>query len=489
MNEVEIKKLIVDNPRSPIIYGAPKLHKDGIPLRPVVDFRNSPAYKVSKYLSQILNHLSTDHPHTIKNSTQFVNNIKNIKLRPGDTKVSFDIVSLYTNVPISDSITYIQHKLEQYDDLDSITKLDIAELLKLIKICLDNSYFRYQDTFYSQLEGASMGSPLSPIVAELYLQNLENTIITKNPFILFWKRYVDDVFAVIRKRKQQQILNCINHFHPSITFTCENEIDGKLPYTDVMTYTKKDNTIGHYVYRKPTHNNKYLNFKSFHPRAHKLGVIDTLITRAYHISDNDHLEEELKFVENVLIQNGYPVKLIQERRIKVKQKLDHPQRKQHDLEKRIIIPWAGNISSKIAGYLRRNLNVEIGYFPGPKLNSILCNTKDKPPIIRAGVYSIGCECGLEYIGESYRDFMVRIAEHEGDIRRANIRSPVALHVLENEHALDPTTYKLIIPEKRKHVRQFEETIIIRSKTDKMNISRGLNISPIWSSTLVPFFKF
>ncbi len=340
-----------------------------------------------------------------------------------------------------------------------------------------------------------MGSPLSPIIAELYLQNFENQKIPQNKSILHWTRYVDDIFSIIRTRKKHSIMQYINSHHPSITFTCEEEVNGKLPFLDVETYNKPNNTIGFAVYRKPTHTNKYLNYQSYHPKAHKIGVIDTLIRRAYLLSDEDHLLDELEFTENVLLSNGYLLQLIRKRREIVNNKIilyfpvpNQPQPQQNDM--RIILPWAGEVTTRIAKYLRRKLEIEIGYFPGQKLCTILCNAKDKPPKIRAGVYSIGCEqCDSVYIGETGRDFNIRIQEHENDVANENKKSPIAFHMMTNDHNLDPNKYKLILPEKRRHIRRLEETIFIRSTDNKMNTSKGLNISSIWSSTLVTFLKF
>lgn len=247
--------------------------------------------------------------------------------------------------------------------------------------------------------------------------------------------------------------------------------------------------LGHYVYRKPTQTCQYLNFRSFHPRAHKIGVIDTLLTRAIRLSDDDHVKEEIELTKIILMKNEYPPSLINDRLRRVKIKLLQPpnNKKDEEIKKRIILPWAGDVTSKIASYLRNKMDVDIGYFPGPKIGSIVCNAKQKLQKPRAGVYSIQCNsCPAVYIGETERDFMVRIAEHQNDIRRESTTSPVAAHMIENDHQLDPNSFKLVVPENRKFFRKFKEALHIKKLTSKINISSGVNINPIWSSTLLNF---
>lgn len=444
-------------------------------------------------LSNILKKVASKHEYTVKNGEEFVKGIKNIKIRPGDQMISFDVVSLFTKVPIKETLKIIKKRLQDYDNLNELTKLSINDLMELIKICLKSTYFKYNSKFYHQTEGTAMGSPISPIVAEIFMQELEKKLVKNNRNIIYWRRFVDDVFAIIRIRRKSHILSLINSFHESIQFTFEDEQQGQLPFLDLMLYKKPDNSIGHQIYRKPTHTNLYLNYHSFHPPAHKIGVTDTLLTRALRLSDEDHLENEIKYTIKILEENNYPRKMIEYRLKKVKNKMQYNNNNNSLDEpvKRIILPWAGETTTKIARFLERKLEMKIGYIPGPKLSRMLTNTKEKPRTINCGIYSIQCSnCPAKYIGETGRDYTTRIQEHIHAIRSGNVRlSPVALHMHEHEHNLDPNSYKLILKEPRRYFRKFKEALFIKSTTNKMNISRGVAVSPIWSSTLTNFLTY
>jgi hypothetical protein len=496
LTKAQITQLQTKNPRCPIIYGSPKIHKTDVPFRPIVDFRNSPTYNLASYLASILKKLASNHPYSVKNSTELVERLENLRVRRGESMISYDVVNMFTMIPIPEAINYIQFKLENEKNLKDWTQLNPEQIISLVEMCITCTYFKYKCNFFSQEYGCAMGSPLSPVVAELFLQNLENTKIHKNPAILFWNRYVDDVSCIIRNRKKDEFLKSINDFHPSIQFTTEEEKEGKLPFLDVMQYRKADNSIGHCVYRKNTQTWKYLNYKSFHPPSHKLGVIDTLYTRAIRLSDEDHLKEELEFTTEILIKNDYPKSLLDKRLKNVKFKCANPIPKNNNMEKRIILPWSGEVTTKIAHFLRRNLQIEIGYKPGPKLGHILCNTKQKITKTYIGVYSLGCKgnevesCQSLYIGETERDMITRLMEHKHNVDTGSITSPISLHMLEHDHELDLNSIKLLIPETRKFFRRFKESLYIRKlpPSIKMNSSNGMIINPHWSSTLLNFFK-
>jgi hypothetical protein len=183
-----------------------------------------------------------------------------------------------------------------------------------------------------------------------------------------------------------------------------------------------------------------------------------MYTRAIKLSDQDHLKEEIELTTEILLKNDYPKSLLDRRLTKVKYKIANPTPKNNNIVKRIILPWSGSVTTKIAHFLRRNKDIDIGYTPGPKLGQILCNSKQKMQKIYIGVYSLGCKgneqepCQSLYIGETERDMITRLMEHRHNVDTASTTSPISLHMLENDHELDLNSMTLLIPEKRKYFR-------------------------------------
>jgi hypothetical protein len=101
---------------------------------------------------------------------------------------------------------------------------------------------------------------------------------------------------------------------PRIQFTVEKEINNKLPFLDMyMLIQRKDDRLITKVYRKPTHTQQYINWRSNHPKNALLGVLKGLIHRAHTLCDlQADLLEELNLLKDVFIANGYPEKLVSE---------------------------------------------------------------------------------------------------------------------------------------------------------------------------------
>lgn len=163
------KNLIESNPITPRIYDLPKIHKEATPLRLIVNTIGGPSYLLTKHLALRLKRLVGNIDSSLKNSYSFINEIKDFKLEPNDILVSFDVVSLFTKIPINDAI----------DIVNNIIGLNKT---KLVSIYLKSTFFSFQDEIYEMTWGVAMGSPLSPIVANLFMEDFETKALAFPPF-------------------------------------------------------------------------------------------------------------------------------------------------------------------------------------------------------------------------------------------------------------------------------------------------------------------
>ena len=154
-----------------------------------------------------------------------------------------------------------------------------------------------------------MGSPVSPVVANLYMEFFEDRALTTavNP-PRWWKRYVDNTFVILKQSKREEFLQHINSVDPAIQFTTEeSKQDGSMPFLDTLGTPQEDGTLTTRVYRKLTHTDLYLQWDSHHNLACKYSVINTLTHRAKAVCfSSELLEEELKHLDEVLQQCKYP---------------------------------------------------------------------------------------------------------------------------------------------------------------------------------------
>ena len=98
-------------------------------------------------------------------------------------------------MPVDETCAIVKIKLLADNRLVSCTSLSVDEIVELLKLCLSSTCFQWRDMFYEQTNGAAMGSPLSPILANIFMEDFEETALS-NYHIKpkKWKRFVDDVF-------------------------------------------------------------------------------------------------------------------------------------------------------------------------------------------------------------------------------------------------------------------------------------------------------
>jgi hypothetical protein len=151
-----------------------------------------------------------------------------------------------------------------------------------------------------------MGSPLTPVIANYYTEHFEQQAINKVPRKpTHWYRYMDDTFVVWPHREEElcKFLDHLNSIHHNIKFTMEVEKNQSLPFLDVLVSRRPDGSLGHTVYRKPTHTDLYLHAKSAHHPDQKKG--DLLIHCAWRLCDADSLDKEIQHLKDTSIKNGY----------------------------------------------------------------------------------------------------------------------------------------------------------------------------------------
>ena len=153
-----------------------------------------------------------------------------------------------------------------------------------------------------------MGSPVSPIVANLYMENLEQKALSTAPTPRFWHRYVDDTFVIHKEVNKQGFLQHINSVDPAIKFTVEdNKEDGSIPFLDTIIKPEADGTLSITVYRKPTHTDHYLQWDSHHHLSAKFRVIHTLSHRASTVCSKPALlQQEKDHLKKALTKCKYP---------------------------------------------------------------------------------------------------------------------------------------------------------------------------------------
>ena len=174
----------------------------------------------------------------MKNSAHFVEKISSVKIDSNDCLVSFDVKSLFTQVPVQDALGIIKDRLEHDESLSDRTAMTPQQVCSLTELCLRSTYFKHEDQFFVlETEGTAMGSPLSPVVAGLFMEDFEQTaLVTADREPKLRLRYVDDTFIIWPHGRTQLVtfLDHLNGLCEKIQFTMEIEEENQLPFLDVL---------------------------------------------------------------------------------------------------------------------------------------------------------------------------------------------------------------------------------------------------------------
>ena len=161
---------------------------------------------------------------------------------------------------------------------------------------MNSTKFKFNGKFYKQMFGTSIGSVISPMLAEIVMEDLEKTVFERLEFVVpFYFRYVNTLLCVPLD-KLPKVIDTFNDYHPRIQFTHEMERNNRISFS-YMEIIKLDNgKIVSNWYRKSEYSGRVLNFTSSHPFHNEVAIIRNPVDRAVCLSRESFHSENLDFV-------------------------------------------------------------------------------------------------------------------------------------------------------------------------------------------------
>jgi predicted GIY-YIG superfamily endonuclease len=464
--------------RCSVLFCNPKVHKEGMPLRPIISTANSYNYKLAKFLTKLVEDARPKPKSYVKDSFSFARLIQLQKPVANDVMISLDVESLFTNVPVYEAIELAIKIITDKKKIDkNYTKLTAKDLRNLFQLAVTNTPFRFYNKLYMQIDGVSMGSPLAPILADVFMTYIEQRIdeYEHSDKIKLYLRYVDDTFIIFNGKENdaQQLVEFVNKLHTKLKFTYEIENNFESPFLDVKVIkqrTKFETT----VFRKKTHTGQLLHWQSCQAKKYKIGLIKTLTFRALSIcSSKQLLEEQCELIETTMIHNGYPVNLV---RRKIKNTIEQYQKNasttknKSKIGKQLFIPltYYGDetiiMSNKIKDMIKSlfpTIEVIFGYKKGLTLGKLFTkNFKGKDPMEIGVIYKLTCSaCDQVYIGQTKLNVNERMKQHKEGLYKPET-SRAADHMINNKnHVIEFSKPEIIGRDIHRKRREIKETFL------------------------------
>lgn len=420
-NYKKYKDMLPTSSQPAQMYGLAKTHKfeniadiniDQLKFRPIIAQVGTSTYKAAQVIANYLKPLISENTNIIKNTQSFPEMLKNQPhLNSTEEYVSYDVESLFTNVPVRETIDFIIDQIYNKNKLKPIaTKLIFKRLL--LKLATE-SVFIFNEKFYKQTDGCTMGGPLSVIFADIFMTKLENDVVTpKNP--KFYKRFVDDSIRRREKGTFDELLQNMNNYHAKIKFTTEvapvKFLDTEIAYEEDGIKTS--------VYRSdkklPVH------WSSKIPKKYKRNAINTDLHRAKKIASN--FADELNKIRQKFKKANYPERFTESVIRQFAEKNDdEPLIPTNFFEIPKSFVWVSLPYCEKNEEISKNFIRKFHKFTGnaytlcikwntKKVKSLL-SLKSKNPHPSCKIYYGECNCGETYIGETARNVEVRWKEH------------------------------------------------------------------------------
>ncbi|XP_072380789.1 uncharacterized protein [Diabrotica undecimpunctata] len=218
ITDVVAKSLKNYNGISPRFYCLPKIHKPQLCMRPIVSSINSPNCNIARLLANILSTaFNHDNEINISDSFKFSDFINNFQLPFGFQVVSFDVVSLFTNLPLPVVLISLHN---HWNQIEPHCPFGWETFVKLVKLVFDTNYLVFNDRFYLQILGTPIGSSVSPLLVGFVLDDLIVDKLRHLDYnIPFVKRYVDDLILAVPTDQITHTLSVFNEYNPHLQFT------------------------------------------------------------------------------------------------------------------------------------------------------------------------------------------------------------------------------------------------------------------------------
>ena len=296
----------------PTFYLTIKIHKSPWKTRPIVSCSGSLLYALGVWVDRKLQIVARSQHSYISSSRKLKDLLIPLDLPAGSQVFTADAVSMYTNINTNHALRIIGDYLQR--NSSKFPSVPYEAVMVGLSLIMNNNVFRFGDTFWHQLQGTAMGTPPAVPYATLFYAICEATFVTTTPNLYFYRRYIDDVFAIwvpspstAEDEENWEKLQATMNDHHGLKWTFSKRLK-TVDFLDI-TITIKDTHLHTTLFEK------LLNLYLFIPphSAHPPGVLNGLVLGNCHriytlCSDRDDISQHLRRFYARLIARGYKPK-------------------------------------------------------------------------------------------------------------------------------------------------------------------------------------
>jgi len=428
MNQDEKESLKATGCEAPKPKGLIKLHKDGQPCRPIIPMLKSPTRKLGQWLYDKIREYEFRSKWSCTGGEEISKEIRE-KWKIGMRFISMDVKDLYPSVPVREGIEILTKWMKEVGLVNK--QEDEDDWKEICKVVVTSNYFEYEGQFYSIIEGSPMGSPLSGVLAELWLRKMEGELIEEEIVkgnIGWYRRYVDDIIiGYDDERKLTEMKNKIKNWHKNLVVTWEEpDEDGWLSFLDLKIKGGEELGIG--IFRKEVSKPMYVRWDSYGDIKTKMSGLNYMCRRVWKYSINEEeRKKEIRWIRKVFKEHGFPEQTVE--RCIFRWKMRVRKENQDEVKGRKEGRWTGltylrNVTERISRKLKIN-GRQVFVKKGKSLEEEFVGQKkkkDKKSIMdrrwdKKGVYRVQCGvCGRAYIGETGVSIKIRMKQHLREIK-------------------------------------------------------------------------
>lgn len=424
----------------PLLYGYPKPHKEGIPMRPIVSSINSIGKDLSFWLLRKLQKMAKNFSkYDASDASSIIKEIENFQLEVDHHLVTWDYKSMFTNIPIYDAIAIIK---EFYYLIEGDTCVPVELFIQAVKFfTIESTYFGYNNRIYRQCSGLAMGNCLSQVLAEMTTNRaLLRAVAEFSPerISLIYK-FVDDIMAAVHKDHIEELESSIsNKLNKMVLNRTDEDQTHAVVFLDCkFRRTEDKKSLSYQWFKRPFSSLQVLNYHSNHPKATKSNVIKQMAKTALVLTAPECRNEALTLLKTVLRNSSYPQSFFENIIETEINAITHKAKRCEMTGNYIACPFYLPFTNRINGVLRNNnLSTNLGHrLILSNKRSIFNRLKDKKQVGSTihSRFTISCNvCSFESILYADQLDVTRTISHHLNAKGSKI----------NDHLIDFPTHHM-----------------------------------------------